>query len=93
MLSRLNSRLSREEIFVKGNVLKEKVFDLILEGTARHILIVKEDRTLLDIPLMLGIGSTAAAILLHAPLTAILAITALTADIKIVIYKEERPIN
>ncbi len=77
-----------EQIKVKGNQLKEKVREIIEEGTARRVIIQKDDRVLLEFPLAIGIGGAAAAILLHAPLTAVGAIAALVTDVQIIIERD-----
>lgn len=46
-----------EEIRVQAEDLFEAINRLIREGTVRRITIVRNDRTLLDIPLALGMGA------------------------------------
>ena len=77
-----------EHMKVKGNQLKEKVREIIEEGTARRVIIQKDGRTLLEFPLAIGLGGAAAAILLHAPLTAVGAIAALVTDVQIIIERD-----
>lgn len=83
-----DNNISFESIKVKGNQLKEKVKEIIEEGSARRVIIQKDDRTLLEFPLAIGIGGAAAAILLHAPLTAVGAIAALVTDVQIIIERD-----
>ena len=80
--------ISLEKIKVKGNQLKEKILAIVAEGTARRVIIQKDGKTLLELPLTVGIGGAAAAILIHAPLTAIGAIAALATDVQIIIERD-----
>ena len=77
-----------EKIRLKGSQLKEQILALIAEGAARRVLVQKDGKTLLEIPLTVGVGGAAAAILIHAPLTAIGAIVALATDVQVVIERE-----
>ena len=83
-----DSNISFESIKVKGNQLKEKVREIIEEGSARRVIIQKDGRTLLEFPLAIGLGGAAAAILIHAPLTAVGAIAALVTDVQIIIERD-----
>ena len=58
-----NGRTTTEEIKVQAEDLFRAINDLIREGTARRITVLRNDRVLLDIPLIAGL-----------PLGAILAI-------------------
>jgi len=86
-----NPQISFEKIKVKGNQLKDKVKEIIEEGSARRVIIQKDGRTLLEFPLSVGLGGAAAAILIHAPLTAVGAIAALVTDVQIIIEREHTP--
>ena len=81
------SKLLTEEVNLKSTKVKEKIIELIQQGSARRVIIKKDNKILLELPLVIGLGSASAAILLHAPLTAVLAITALTSNVKIVIHR------
>ena len=83
-----DSNITFESIKVKGNQLKEKVREIIEEGSARRVIIQKDGKTLLEFPLAIGLGGAAAAILIHAPLTAVGAIAALVTDVQIIIERE-----
>ena len=49
-------KVRREEFKVRGEALVEKVKELVHEGNIRRILIMDHDgKTLLDIPLTLGV--------------------------------------
>ena len=80
--------ISFENIKVKSGQLKDKVREIIEEGTARRVIIQKDGKTLLEFPLAIGLGGAAAAILLHAPLTAVGASAALVTDVQIIIERE-----
>jgi hypothetical protein len=82
-------KITFQNIKVKGSQLKEKVKEIIEEGTARRVIIEKDGRTLLEFPLTVGIGGAAAAILIHAPLTAVGAIAALVTDVHIIVERVE----
>ncbi|MEM8559346.1 MAG: DUF4342 domain-containing protein [Bacteroidota bacterium] len=78
-----------QEIKVAGSQLVDKVRDLIEEGNVRRIAIKKDERTLLEIPLTVGVGAGAAAVLLTPMLAALGAIAALVTDITLVIERDE----
>jgi len=73
-----------EELRVDGDGLVEKVKELVREGNVRHISIKnREGRTVVDIPLTLGvIGSLAAP-----KLAALAAIAVLAGDCTIVVQR------
>ena len=93
MSSSDDPNISFENIKVKGNQLKEKVREIIEEGSARRVIIQKDGRTLLEFPLAIGLGGAAAAILIHAPLAAVGAIAALVTDVQIIIERETPPVD
>jgi len=75
-----------EEFQVSGDVLVAKIKELVHEGNIRHIAIKNEDgRTLVDIPLTLGVVGT----LLVPQLAAIGAIAALVTRCTIAVEKVE----
>lgn len=71
----------------KGNDLLDTVKDIIQKGNVSRIKIKKDNRVLVDIPVMVGIAAGALSIM-YMPILAIGAITAIVADIKIEV---ERP--
>ncbi|MEM6326254.1 MAG: DUF4342 domain-containing protein [Bacteroidota bacterium] len=77
-----------EEIKVASNQIVDKVRELIEEGNVRRISIQKGDRTLFEIPLTVGAGVGAAAILLNPMLAAVGAAAALVADVTLVVERE-----
>ena len=77
-----------EEIKLAGNQLVDRVRDLIEEGNVRHIRIKKDNRVLLEIPMTVGVGAGAAAVLLSPMLAALGALAALVTDITLVIERD-----
>ena len=80
-----------QEVKVAGSQLVDKVRDLIEEGNVRRIAVKKDDRTLLEMPLTVGVGAGAAAVLLTPMLAALGAIAALVTDITLVIERDAPP--
>jgi len=81
-------KISLEEIKVKGNQLVDKIKEVIEEGNARRVIIRKDDRTLLEFPLTVGVGGATAAIFFTPVLAAVGALAALVSDVEIVIERE-----
>jgi hypothetical protein len=77
-----------EEIKVKGNQLVDKVRDIIEEGNARRIIIKKDEKTVLELPLTVGVGGVTAAILFAPVLAAVGAFAALVSDVHVIIERE-----
>ena len=79
-------RVRTEEFQVSGDALVAKIKELVHEGNIRHVAIKNEDgRTLIDIPLTLGVVGT----LLAPQLAAIGAIAALVTRCTIAVEKVE----
>ncbi len=76
------------EIKLAGNQLIDKVRDLIEEGNVRRIVIKKEDRVLFELPLTVGVGAGAAAVLVSPVLAALGAVAALVTDITLVVERD-----
>ncbi len=83
------SRETIQKIRIKGNQLIDRVREVIEEGNAQRILVQKGDRTVMEFPLVLGVGGTVAAIMLAPTLAAIGAFAALVSDIHVVIERRE----
>jgi len=76
-----------EEFQVSGDMLIAKVKELVHEGNIRHVAIKNEDgRTLIDVPLTLGVVGA----ILAPQLAAIGAIAALVTRCTIVVEKVEQ---
>jgi len=79
-----------EEFRVKGDEILAKIKDLIQEGNIRRVLIKNEDgKTLIDIPLTVGVVGT----LIAPQLVAIGAIASLVTNGTIVIEREEESVQ
>lgn len=87
-----DKKISFEEIKVKSNQLVDKVKELIHEGNARRVTIRKDDRTLMEFPLSMGVGGATAAIWLMPTLAAVGALAALVTDVDIIIERIEVPV-
>lgn len=79
------------EIKIKGNQLVDSVREVIEEGNARRIIVKKDNRTVMEFPLSVGVGGAAAAILLSPTLAAIGAFASLASDIHVVVERFEPP--
>lgn len=77
-----------EEIKLAGNQLVDRVRDLIEEGNVRHLKIKKDQKVLLELPLTVGVGAGAAAVLLTPVLAAVGALAALVTDITLVVERD-----
>ena len=88
MVNKEKVRVTLEEMKVKGNQLVDKVKELLEEGNARHLRICKDGRTLMEIPLSVGVGGATAAVFLMPTLAAVGALAALVTDVEIEIERE-----
>ncbi len=86
-------KISFEEIKVKGNQLVDKVKELVHEGNARRVTIRKDDRTLMEFPLSMGVGGATAAIWLMPTLAAVGALAALVTDVDVIIERIDVPVT
>ena len=77
-----------EEIKMASNQVVDKVRELIEEGNVRRISLRKGDRTLFEIPLTVGVGAGAAALLYNPAIAAVGALAALVTDVTLVIERE-----
>jgi hypothetical protein len=66
-----------EEIKVQAEDLFQTINDVIREGTAKRITVLRNDRVLLDIPLVLGMAASVILALQMPVLSAIVAVGAL----------------
>ncbi len=78
-----------ESFNVSGSELVEKVKKLIHEGNIRKVRLVREGRTVIEIPLTVGAPATAVVILAVPVLAAIGAFAALVSECTIEIEKTE----
>lgn len=84
-----NPNVIIKEMKIKGSHLIDRIREAVDEGNARRIIIRNGDRVLLEFPLSVGVGGTAAALLLAPQLAAIGAIAALLTDVEVVVEREE----
>ena len=74
---------------MESSQLVDKVKELVREGKARKISIIKDDRILAEFPLYLGLVGSGAAVLLAPAIAAVAAIAALVTEVTVRI--ERRP--
>lgn len=77
-----------QEIKIKGRHATRKVREVIKEGNARRVIVRSKNRTVLDIPLTVGVGGAAAMALLLPTLTAIGVIAAWATDVSVIIEQD-----
>ncbi len=75
----------REEFKINGEQLLKKVKELVHEGNIRRVIVKQDDRTILEIPLTLGV----AGILVAPTLAALGAVAALVSECTIIVEKVE----
>ena len=81
----MTQRTKMETIKVEGGQLLDQVKQLIHEGNVRRISIKQGERTVIEIPLTIGV----AAALLAPPLAAVGALAALLTDCTIEVERED----
>ena len=77
-----------EEVKLASNQLVDRVRELIEEGNVRHLQIKKDGKVLLEVPMTVGVGAGAAAVLLSPMLAALGALAALVTDITLVVERD-----
>jgi hypothetical protein len=75
----------REEFRISGEQVVKKVKELVHAGNIRRVIVKQDNRTLMEIPLTLGV----AGILLAPTLAALGALAALVTECTIVVEKSE----
>ncbi|NNF57585.1 MAG: DUF4342 domain-containing protein [Rhodothermaceae bacterium] len=78
-----------QEIKLAGNQLVDKVRELIEEGNVRRIVIKKDERVLFELPMTVGVGAGAAAVLVSPVLAALGAVAALVTDVTLVVERDD----
>ena len=78
-----------EDVKVASGHVVDKVRDLIEEGNVRRISLRKGERVLFEIPLTVGVGAGAAALLTSPLLAAVGAVAALGSDITISVERDD----
>jgi hypothetical protein len=79
----------REEIRLDGADLVKKVKELIQAGNIRRIIIKSDDRTLLEVPLTIGVAGVAALTLFAPALVAIGAIAGIVTKCTLIVERIE----
>jgi endonuclease III len=87
MLNKEAVRTHMDEMKVKGTQLVGKVKEIMEEGNARRVTIRKEGRTLLELPLTVGVGGATAAVFLMPTLAAVGALAALVTDVDVIVER------
>jgi hypothetical protein len=77
----------REEIKIDGAELVKKVKELIQAGNVRRIIIKQDDRTLLEVPLTLGVAGVTALTLFAPALVAIGAIAGIITKCTLIVER------
>ena len=80
----------KEEFKVDGNDLLKKVREIIKEGNARRIIIKHEGKTILEVPLTIGVAGVTALTILAPVLVAIGAIAGLVTQCTLIVEKVEK---
>jgi hypothetical protein len=87
MTNKERMKTTIDEMKVKGTHLVSNVKDVIEEGNARRVSIRKDGRTLMEVPLSVGVGGAAAAIFFTPVLAAVGALAALVTDVDVVVER------
>ena len=82
-----------EEFRVDGDRVVSKIKELVNEGNVRRIILKSEDgRTLVEVPLTIGVGVVGMSVLVAPVLAALGAIAALVAKVSIVVERvDDKP--
>ena len=79
-----------EEHSVSGDEVVAKVKEIAKEGNARRIILKNEDgKTLIEVPLNVGVGVAAGVVLLAPVLAAIGALAALATNLTLAVERED----
>ena len=77
-----------EEIKLASNQIVDQVREAIEDANVKRVTIKREGKTLLEIPLTVGVGGVAAALLMQPGLAAVGALAALVTDVTVVIERD-----
>jgi hypothetical protein len=78
-----------EEIKVQVQDLTEAVKDILHEGTARRVMVLRNERVLVDIPLVAGVAASLVLAIYLPVLSAIVAVGALFGGVTVRVEREE----
>ena len=77
-----------EELKLASNQIVDKVREAIEDANVKRVTIKREGKTLMEIPLTVGVGAGAAALLMSPAIAAVGALAALVSDVTVVIERE-----
>lgn len=77
-----------EEVKLASNELVDTIRTYIEDANVKHVAIKKDGRTLLEIPMTVGVGAGAAALLFNPVLSAVGALAALVSDVTVVVERD-----
>jgi hypothetical protein len=80
-----------EELKVASNQLVDQIREYIEDANVKRVTIKRQGKVLLEIPLTVGVGAGAAALLLNPVLSAVGALAALVSDVTLVVERVEAP--
>ena len=81
----------KEEIFIAGNELVDRIKELVAEGNVRRLIIRKPDgESLLEIPLTAGVAVGGAVTIIAPVLAALGALAALVKDFKLEVVRTDQ---
>jgi len=87
-----NETHRKEEFKVNGEDLLKRVKELIAEGNIRRIIIKnKEGKSLIELPLTLGVAGMTAVAIMAPALAAVGAIAALVTECSVIVEREVEP--
>ena len=78
-----------EEVKLASNELVDTIRSYIEDANVKHVAIKKDGRTLLEIPMTVGVGAGAAALLFNPVLSAVGALAALVSDVTVVVERND----
>lgn len=81
--------IKREEFKIDGNDLLKRVQAVIKEGNARRIIIKQDEKTLIEVPLTIGVAGMTALTLIAPALAAIGAIAGIVTRCTLIVEKVE----
>lgn len=84
-------RTVRQEINVQAQDLFQAMKDLFREGTVRRVTILRNDRVLVDIPLVAGVAASMLLAIYMPHITAVAAVGALLGGFTLRVEREEPP--
>ncbi len=84
-------RTTTQEIKVQAEDLFQTLNDIIREGTARRITVMRNDRVLVDIPMVMGIGASLILAFYMPVITAVVGVGALLTGCTVRVEREDPP--